>query len=303
MFDFKSPSLPLENWIDVAVRWFADETRPFFRALRWPATLLLNNIESTLLDTQPLLLLVLTFLVIWQIASLRTAIFSVVSLVFIGLIGAWSPALTTVALIFTAIFFSAATGFVIGILAALSDRFYNALRPVLDVMQTLPAFVYLVPVVMLIGIGNVPGVIVSVIFSLPPMIRLTNLGIREVPAHIVEAATSFGATRRQILMNVQIPLALPTILAGLNQCIMMALAMSTYSAMIAAGGLGEFVLRGISRLDMGTAAIGGIGIVLLAMILDRATQEAGATIGSQRRFLDSGPIGLVRRLMLTKAAA
>jgi len=292
--EFKWPTIPLDTWIDHAVQAFADETRAFFRAVRLPATLVLNYIESSLLGAQPILVLVVTFLIVWQLASARVAALSVFALVFAGFIGAWSATMTTMALILASIVFSALVGFIVGLLAAISDRFFGFLRPALDVMQTLPAFVYLVPVVMVIGIGNVPAVIVCVVFSIPPMIRLTNLGIREVPHNVVEAATAFGATRRQILFGVQIPLALPTILAGLNQCIMMALAMSTYAAMIGAGGLGELVLRGISRLDMGTASVGGIGIVLLAMILDRTTQRAGQTFARHGLFLDSGPIGLAR---------
>jgi glycine betaine/proline transport system permease protein len=142
----------------------------------------------------------------------------------------------------------------------------------MDAMQTTPAFVYLVPVVMLFGIGNVPGVVTTIIFALPPLIRLTNLGIRQVRADLVEATRSFGASPWQMLVKVQVPLAMPTIMAGVNQTLMLALSMVVIASMIAVGGLGQMVLRGIGRLDMGLATIGGVGIVVLAIVLDRMTQ-------------------------------
>jgi glycine betaine/proline transport system permease protein len=290
---FGNLTLPIAEWISRGVDYIADEWRPIFQTLRWPATVLLNDIQALLIATPPSLLLALVFLIAWQLANLRIAIFSVVALTFIGVMGAWVAALTTIALIGTAMVFAVSAGFVIGIVAAQNDRVYLIIRPMLDVMQTLPAFVYLVPVVMLMGIGNVPGVIVSIVFSLPPMIRLTYLGIKEVPANIVEAAYAFGSSPRQVLFKVQVPLALPTIMAGVNQCMMMALAMTTYAAMIAAGGLGEFVLRGIGRLDMGIAAVGGIGIVLIAMTLDRITQAIARRRGAAHDWYRRGPIGIV----------
>ena len=157
------------------------------------------------------------------------------------------------------------------------------MRPLLDGMQTIPAFVYLVPVVMLFGIGNVPGVIVTVIFAIAPLIRLTNLGIRQVPEEVVEATGAFGATDRQLLWKAQVPLALPTIMAGVNQTLMMSLSMVVIASMISVGGLGQMVLRGIGRLDVGLAAVGGLGIVMLAVVLDRLTQ---ALCTPKRRLYD-----------------
>lgn len=292
---FRYFHIPLADWIEHLLRALTDSAGPFFRALRWPATQLLNYIETGLMTLPASLLISILFLVAWQTAGLRVALFGIVAMLFIGFIGAWEPTITTMALVGTAVIFSVSLGFTVGIFAAVSDRVYAFMRPVLDVMQTLPAFVYLVPVVMLIGIGNVPAVMVGVIFSLPPMIRLTNLGIREVPHSVVEAAYAFGSTRLQVLLKIQIPMAIPTIMTGINQCIMLALAMSTYSAMIAAGGLGEIVLRGIGRLDMGLAAIGGIGIVLLAMVLDRVTQGIGQGRRHYEDWRNRGPIGLLRQ--------
>jgi glycine betaine/proline transport system permease protein len=179
--------------------------------------------------------------------------------------------------------FCIAIGLPIGIACARSDRVATIVRPILDVMQTVPSFVYLVPIVMLFGIGLVPGVVATIIFSLPPIIRLTNLGIREVPQEIVEAATAFGSTPRQILIEAQIPVALPTIMMGVNQTLMMSLSMVVMAALIGAEGLGYLVYTGIGRLNVGAAALGGIGIVLMAIVLDRVTQAIGARSNARVR--------------------
>jgi glycine betaine/proline transport system permease protein len=171
--------------------------------------------------------------------------------------------------------FCAVVGIPLGILAARSDRFATIIRPILDIMQTIPAFVYLVPIVMLFGVGIVPGIIATIVFAMPPIIRLTNLGIRQVRSELVEAAYAFGSTPWQVLWAVQFPLALRTIMAGLNQTLMLSLSMVVIAALIGSGGLGLIVYTGLGRLDVGSAALGGIGIVLLAIVLDRITQSLG----------------------------
>ncbi len=188
-------------------------------------------------------------------------------------------------------------GLPLGIWLARSPRAAKIIRPLLDAMQTTPAFVYLVPIVMLFGIGNVPGVVVTIIFALPPIVRLTILGINQVPADLIEASRSFGASPRQLLFKVQLPLAMPTIMAGVNQTLMLALSMVVIASMIAVGGLGQMVLRGIGRLDMGLATVGGVGIVILAIILDRLTQAVGRDARSRgnRRWYTTGPLGLITR--------
>jgi glycine betaine/proline transport system permease protein len=179
--------------------------------------------------------------------------------------------------------FCAAVGIPLGIIAARSARFEAGLRPVLDIMQTIPSFAYLAPVSLLFGIGNVPGVMATVVFALPPIIRLTSLGIRQVRQELVEAAYAFGATPWQVLWDVQIPLATRTIMAGLNQTLMLALSMVVIAAMIGGGGLGDSVRRGLNNLDPGLAIVGGIGIVILAIILDRITQALAKDEGHQNR--------------------
>ena len=189
-------------------------------------------------------------------------------------------------------------GLPLGILAGKNDRFERFVRPVLDTMQTIPAFVYLVPVVMLVGIGNVSGVVVTIIFALPPLVRLTSLGIRSVNSAVVEAARAFGATPLQILFKVELPLATPTILAGLNQTIMLSLSMVVIASMIAVKGLGNEVLRAMGRLDAGKAIVGGLGIVMLAIVLDRITQGLGRSGRERghRHWWQSGPVGLITGL-------
>ena len=267
--------LPLEDWIQIGVEWLVDEWRPLFQAVRWTVASTLDTMEAFLLDVPFLVFLAVLFVIAWRTAGWRVGVFSVVAMFFIGLIGLWDHAMTTFAIIFTALLFNVLVGVPLGLLAGRSDRFWTVLRPVLDIMQTTPSFVYLVPVVMLFGVGTVPGVIATIIFSLPPVIRMTNLGIRQVTPEVVEAGHAFGATNLQMLREIQIPLALPTIMAGLNQTLLLGMVMGTIASMIGAEGLGLVVLRGIGRLDVGLAAIGGLSIVLMAMLLDRITQAMG----------------------------
>ena len=263
----------LDNYIEYFVKdLLIPNTRGFFQIIKLPVDVILSSMESFLLWLPPLVILAIVLLLAWRLLRLSAAIISVVALMLVGYLGLWNQAMTTLAMILTAVIFCAIVGIPLGILAARSERFESGLRPVLDAMQTIPAFVYLVPIVMLFGVGIVPGVIATIIFSLPPIVRLTNLGIRQVQRELVEAAYSFGATPRQVLFEVQVPLAVRSIMAGLNQTLMLALSMVVIAALIGAGGLGETVYVGLGRNDVGLAAIGGIGIVILAIILDRLTQ-------------------------------
>lgn len=268
---FQLYTIPLDDWINDAINFIVDNFRPFFQAISFPIRWTLQNIESGLLAIPPLIFIIIIGLATWKLVGNKIAIYSIISLILIGLIDVWEAALISLALVITAIVFCIVVGIPLGIICAKSDRIERLLRPLLDVMQTLPSFVYLVPVVMLFGIGEVSGVIATIIFAIPPLIRLTNLGIRQVSPEVVEAALSFGSTPRQLLWEAQIPLAMPTILAGVNQAILMALSMTVVTSMIAVPGLGQMVLQGVGRLDVGLAAVGGLGIVLLAIMLDRIT--------------------------------
>ena len=290
---FELYTIPLDDWITAAIDFLVENFRPLFQAIRIPIDIALETIESLLLVVPPLIFLVVASFMTWQFAGGKLAVYSLVALTFLGFVGAWEQAMVSLSLVGTAVVFCIAIGFPIGIACARSDRLERWVRPLLDAMQTLPTFVYLVPVVMLFGIGEVPGVIATIIYALPPLIRLTNLGIRQVSPEAIEAATAFGSTPLQVLWNVQIPLAMPTILAGLNQTVLFALGMSVITAMIAVPGLGLMVLQGVGRLDVGLAAVGGLGIVLLAVMLDRITQAVGKA-DDPVPWQERGPIGFLR---------
>ena len=276
MFRFEEKVIPLDNWISVFIDWLVEGYRWFFQGLKWPVEVTLSGLENGLLATPPLLIIGIMALIAWKTSGIKLAIFTIAALVFIGLLGFWEDTMITLAMVFASVAFCTLVGLPLGICAGRNDKFESFMRPILDGMQTTPAFVYLVPIVMLFSIGNVAGVLATIVFSLPPIVRLTALGIRQVHPELVEAALAFGATGNQVLLRVQIPLALPTIMAGLNQTIMMALSMVVIAALIGAGGLGAPVVRGLNTLDIGLATIGGLSIVLIAIILDRITQSLGS---------------------------
>ncbi|WP_075181578.1 glycine betaine/L-proline ABC transporter permease ProW [Pantoea sp. 1.19] len=295
---FQQTLIPLDRWVTEGIDWLVSHFRPLFQGVRVPVDYLLSAFQQLLLGMPAPLAIGLFSLIAWQLGSAGMGVATLLSLIVIGAIGAWSQAMVTLALVLTALFFCILIGLPLGIWLARSERAASVIRPLLDAMQTTPAFVYLVPVVMLFGIGNVPGVVVTIIFALPPIVRLTILGIKQVPADLIEASTSFGASPRQMLFKVQLPLAMPTIMAGINQTLMLALSMVVIASMIAVGGLGQMVLRGIGRLDMGLASVGGVGIVILAIILDRLTQSLGQNSRTRggRHWHQRGPVSLLLRL-------
>ncbi|MGE6107427.1 glycine betaine/L-proline ABC transporter permease ProW [Aeromonas sobria] len=291
---FQQAWLPLDAWVEQGIDVLVTHFRPLFQIIRAPVEVTLNALTQALQTVPSAIMVLLLTLIAWQLVSGAMALGALGSLIAIGLIGVWSDAMVTLALVMTSLLFCMVIGLPTGILLARSERATAWTRPLLDAMQTTPAFVYLIPIVMLFGIGNVPGVVVTIIFALPPMIRLTILGIRQVPADLIEAGHSFGASPRQLLFKVQLPLAMPTIMAGVNQSLMLSLSMVVIASMIAVGGLGQMVLRGIGRLDMGMASVGGLGIVLLAIVLDRLTQAMGQSrVGRLGRWYQRGPVGLL----------
>jgi len=275
MVSFEEKVIPLDEWITDFIDWLVEGYRWFFQIIKWPVEVTLSGMENGLLAIPPLLVIAVLAIIAWRTTSIRLAIYTVATFVFIGLLGLWEETMVTLAMVFSSVVFCTLVGIPLGIWAGRSDRFESLLRPLLDAMQTTPAFVYLVPIVMLFSIGNVAGVLATIVFALPPVIRLTSLGIRQVHPELVEAALAFGATGWQVLTRVQIPLAMPTIMAGLNQTIMMALSMVVIAALIGAGGLGAPVILGLNTLDIGLATIGGLSIVLVAIVLDRITQSLG----------------------------
>ncbi|NWA04537.1 ABC transporter permease [Pseudomonas gingeri] len=265
--------LPVEEWVSNSVEWLGVNARSVFMAIRWPIENLLT-FNDKIFHTVPFpIMVVLMFLLALRVASAGVAIFTALALAAIAGLGLWNEAMTTLSLITTAIVICLVIGVPVGVVCARSERTWAIVRPILDIMQTTPSFVYLVPVVMLFGVGTVSGEVAVVIAAAPPLIRFTYLGIRMVDTEIVEAGLAFGADKRQLLWEIQLPMAIPTILGGLNQTVLTAMVMSVVVAMIGADGLGLVVLQGLGRLDVGRAAVGGIAIVLLAMMLDRITQK------------------------------
>jgi glycine betaine/proline transport system permease protein len=223
----------------------------------------------------PAAIAIIVLLALWRVGW-KFAVFAVAALLLITGMGLWERMMETLSLVLAATAIAMVVGIPLGIAMARSNAVQAVARPVLDLMQTMPAFVYLIPAAMFFGLGAVPGTIATVIFAMPPVVRLTNLGIRQVHHEFIEAGEAFGCTPVQLLMKVQIPNALPSIMAGVNQTIMLSLSMVVIASMIGAGGLGNTVLTGIQRLDVGTGFEGGLAVVVLAVLLDRITQSFSA---------------------------
>ncbi len=268
--------LPLGEWVDAAVNTLIANDAGTLARLGAVVESLTESVEALLLAA-PQALVVALFVAtgLWRVGW-KFALFCAACFVVIIGTGFWSQTMVTLALIAAATLISLLLGLPLGLWMGKSDRVAAIVRPVLDFMQTMPAFVYLIPAAMLFGLGRVPGVLATVIFAMPPAVRLTNLGIRQVNKEQVEAGISFGCTPWQLLFKVQIPGALPSIMAGVNQTIMMALSMVIIASMVGAGGLGNDVLASIQRLDIGLGFESGLAVVLLAIMLDRITETFGA---------------------------
>jgi|TARA_A100001011_G_C14301191_1_gene840866 glycine betaine/proline transport system permease protein len=269
--------------IDGAYRNFSREYGDTIEAVFDPVLFFLVWFEK-LLQTSPwpLVILVILILVYLGSRSIYLTIGSLFALLLIGYFGMWEDTMSTVSIIGVCTFMSIGLGIPIGIAMSNSDRARAAITPILDVMQTMPSFVYLIPVVMLLGIGKIPGLLAVIIYAIPPIIRLTDLGIREVDKEVLEAADAFGANKRQKLFRVQLPLALPTIFAGINQTIMMALAMVVIASMIGVKGLGQPVLKAITNQYFTMGLLNGLAIVALAIIFDRVSQSFGKRLQQHR---------------------
>ncbi|AZO96045.1 ABC transporter permease subunit [Iocasia frigidifontis] len=266
-------NLPIGSIFDILVKWLSNNADSLFDFFSSIIGIIIINVEGLLLVIPPLLFIIILAALAWYLEGRNLLIFTVVGFMIILSMDLWSETMETLAMVLSSGVVTLSLGIPLGILAAKKDLFDKIIRPVLDFMQTMPSFVYLIPAVIFFGMGMVPGVIATVIFSMPPVIRLTNLGLRQVDKEVIEAARSFGSTGKQILLKVQLPLAIPTIMAGINQAIMLSLSMVVISSMIGAGGLGGIVLRGITQLKIGMGFEGGLGVVILAIFLDRITQS------------------------------
>ena len=269
------PKLPVGDAVEALVDWIEQYFGWLLDGISEGLGFLISGFQDLLIAIPPPVLILLTSVLVWLVTrrDIKLAGLTALGLLLIWDLQLWDLAMLTLALVLVSTGLALAISLPLGIAAARSDPLNAALRPFLDFMQTMPSFVYLIPAVIFFGIGNVPGIIATVVFAIPPALRLTNLGIRQVPRELIEVADAFGTTPRQKLLKVQLPVALPTIMAGVNQCIMLALSMTVIASMIGARGLGYQVLVGIQRVNIGMGFEAGLAIVILAIILDRITQN------------------------------
>ena len=261
--------------IDTAVNYILDNFSPFLDLIASAIGFVTGTIQDALLGLpMPVGIAIFVALSLWRV-GLGFGLLTGIALWLVDHMGLWSAMMETLSLVIASTLMAMIIGLPLGIAMARKDSVAAIVRPILDLMQTMPAFVYLIPAAMFFGLGAVPGAIATVIFAMPPVVRLTNLGIRQVHHEFIEAGNAFGCTSTQLLFKIQLPNALPSIMAGINQTIMLSLSMVVIASMIGAGGLGNTVLTGIQRLDVGTGFEGGLAVVILAVILDRITQSLG----------------------------
>jgi glycine betaine/proline transport system permease protein len=265
--------LPIGKIIETIIEFLTDTISPFTKAASDILSVGINGLIDGMLFFPPWVFILIIAGLLLLITNVRVIIFTVVGLLFIWGLDLWPDMISTLGLVLVSTLISLLIGIPLGIIGGMSEKFKSLITPVLDFMQTMPAFVYLIPAIPFFGLGKVSAVFATVIFSLPPSIRLTSLGIRQIPKEVIEAADSFGSTRMQKLIKVQLPLAMPTIMTGVNQTIMLSLSMVVIAAMIGAKGLGGEVWKAIQRLDMGLGFEAGLAVVVVAMVLDRITNN------------------------------
>ncbi|WP_150268989.1 ABC transporter permease [Paenibacillus tepidiphilus] len=267
------PKIPIGQGVEWLEDWLTTYFGPFFDLIASIIGGMVSGIETALTFLPAIVLTLIIAALAYWIGKWKMALFAVIGLLLIDNLGLWGPSMQSLALVLTASVLAVLIGVPLGVLCAQSKTVQNIVTPILDFMQTMPAFVYLLPAVSFFSLGVVPGVIASIIFAIPPTIRLTNLGIRQVSEELVEAADAFGSTARQKLFKLQLPIALPTIMAGINQTIMLSLSMVVISSMIGAQGVGAYVYRAVSQAKTGAGFEAGIAIVIVAILLDRLTQN------------------------------
>lgn len=292
------PKIPLGDWGDAAFQWFRRTFDWLIDIFKVVLDLLVNGLVDGLLSVHFIILIVVFALIAWLVRSWQLAVGTVLSMLLIVSMGYWVSAMQTLALVLVATLIAVVIAVPLGILAAKSDRFSAIMKPVLDFLQTMPAFVYLVPAVLLFSIGYVPGVFATVIFAVAPGVRFTELGIRGVDRETVEAAQAFGAKPGQILRGVQLPLALPTIMAGINQVIMLSLSMAVLVGFVGAEGLGKDVVAAVMSQRLPAGIESGVSIVIIAVFLDRLT----AALGNPAEYPTS-VLGVMRKRKTAKLKA
>ena len=267
--------IDIGQYVAIAITWLTENLRPFFDFIKTTGNAGIEGIEWVFVGLPFYVTIGVFVLIAWKYAGKSIAAFTLFGLLLIYGMGFWEETMQTLALIISSTVIALIIAVPLGIWSAKNQNAHRIIRPLLDLMQTMPAFVYLIPAVLFFSIGKLPGAFATIIFAMPPAVRLTTLGIEQVPADVLEAARSLGATERQILFKVELPLALKTILTGVNQTILLSLSMVVIAGMIAAGGLGEKVLEGINNLNIGLGFESGLSVVILAIILDRITQAFG----------------------------
>ncbi|MCD1286756.1 MULTISPECIES: ABC transporter permease subunit [unclassified Brevibacterium] len=287
--------IPVGAWVDILFDWLKDNISWFFDFITLLFNFLIDTLTEVLVDLHPLVIMIILALLGWVFRSWQMAIGTLVTLFFILTMDQWVASMQTLALIIIAAVIAIIIAIPVGILAARNDTASTIIKPILDFMQTMPAFVYLIPAVTFFSIGVVPGLVSTVIFALPPGVRFTELGIRGVDAETVEAGQSFGATPGQILRGVQLPLATPTIMAGINQVIMLALAMAVIAGIVGADGLGKNVVEAVATQNLPLGVEAGLGVVIIAVYLDRVT----AALGNAKEY----PHSLVAKMRTRSAKA
>ncbi|AQQ63408.1 MULTISPECIES: ABC transporter permease [Bacillus] len=267
------PRIPLGEWVDSFVASLYEHFEGLFRGFSYIIGGFVDLLTNFLTIIPAILMIIILCFLIWYTTrKVSLVIFTLIGLLFILNINYWAQTMQTLSLVLTSVIISIIVGIPIGILASQNERFSKFLKPTLDFMQTMPAFVYLIPAITFFGVGVVPGIIASVIFAMPPTIRFTDLGIRQVPEDLIEAANAFGSTASQKLFKVQLPLATGTIMAGVNQSIMLSLSMVVTASLVGAPGLGVDVYRSVTQVNIGMGFEAGLAIVVIAIILDRITQ-------------------------------
>lgn len=282
------PRIPLGDWAENFVDFLVNNFEWFFDFLQVFLETLVGGFSTLLSILPPLAMIAVLAGLAWLVSNWRVSIITALGLLLIASLGLWGDAMISLALVLSSTVVALAIGIPLGIFGAQSRVAEAIIRPILDFMQTMPSFVYLVPAVLLLGLGDAPALVAVVVFAMPPAVRLTMLGIQQVSKETVEAAHAFGATTWQTLLKVELPLALPTIMAGINQVIMLALSMVVIATLIGAGGLGESVYEGLSRLDIGLAFEGGVGIVVIAIILDRITRNVSRKKKTESQGMKTG---------------
>lgn len=271
------PKIPLAPWVDHMIVYMQKHWGASTQAFSNHMESAIKGLQDFLINIPPEAFILVVALLAWWLVNKKMAVFSIVGLLFIHNINLWVATMETIAMVVAAVTLCIFIGVPLGILAAKNRVAHRIVSPLLDFMQTLPAFVYLLPAIPFFGLGVVPGVLTTIIFAMPPVIRLTDLGLKQVPEELIELGKSFGSTFFEMLFKIELPLARATILAGINQCIMLSLSMVVIAAMIGAKGLGGVVWRAIQTLKFGMGFEAGVAIVVIAVILDRITQSLGKT--------------------------